>query len=165
MRVGISLEELSAWNQESSRFWKAYFDANPSALALSCDIGGAATVQQFVAHIWGVELRWAQRLAGLPVPPKEDSPTGPLDALFDLHTQADAIFLKLLAAPQESWEQTYVLDLSWVPPEARQMSRRKVALHALLHGQRHWAQLATLVRGAGLPSGFRGDLLFSPALR
>ena len=41
------------------------------------------------------------------------------------------------------------------------MSRRKVLAHALFHSQRHWAQLATLVRAAGFPSGFRGDLLFS----
>jgi uncharacterized damage-inducible protein DinB len=55
--------------------------------------------------------------------------------------------------------------MDWVPPEARTVSRRKVAVHALFHSQRHWAQLATLVRNAGFPSGFKGDLLFSPALR
>jgi uncharacterized damage-inducible protein DinB len=71
----------------------------------------------------------------------------------------------LLAAPDERWEQSYVLDFDWVPPEARTVSRRKVAAHALFHSQRHWAQLSTLVRQAGFPSGFKGDLLFSPALR
>lgn len=164
MSVGISLQELLVWNRESSNFWKSYLDAHPHVLALPCDIGGTSDVQEFVCHIWGVELRWGQRLAGLPVTPKEDFPSGPLDALFDLHTQADAIFQGLLGAPEESWEKTYVLDLSWVPPEQRSMSRRKVALHALFHSQRHWAQLATLVRAAGFPTGFRGDLLFSPAL-
>jgi uncharacterized damage-inducible protein DinB len=165
MSVGISLQELFAWNQEASDFWKAHFDANPHLLELPCDIGGATSVQDLVRHIWGVELRWGQRLAGLPVTPKEDLPEGPLAALFDLHTKADAIFRDLLTAPDDSWEQPYVLDLAWVPPDARTMSRRKIALHALLHGQRHWAQLATLIRKAGFPSGFRGDLLFSPALR
>ena len=164
MSVGITLQELLAWNRESSRFWKDHLDANPHLLALSCDIGGTANVQEFVRHIWSAELRWGQRLAGLPVTAKEDFPSGPLDVLFELHNQADAIFRDLLAAPDESWEQTYVLDLNWVPPEQRAMSRRKVALHALFHSQRHWAQLATLVRLAGFPSGFKGDLLFSPVL-
>lgn len=164
MSVGISLQELLVWNQESSRFWRSFLDANQHVLALPCDIGGTTNVQEFVAHIWGVELRWGQRLAGLPVTPKENFPTGPLEALFDLHSQADAIFLGLLAGPEKSWEQAYTLDLSWVPPESRTMSRRKVALHALFHSQRHWAQLATLVRAAGFPSGFRGDLMFNPAL-
>lgn len=161
MSVGISLQELFDWNQESSKFWKGFLDANPQVLPLPCDIGGAATVQEFVGHIWGVELRWGQRLAGLPVTPKENFPTGPLEALFDLHTQADAIFLGLLAAPRATWEQIYVLELNWVPVEKRSMTRRKVALHALFHSQRHWAQLATVVRAAGFPSGFKGDLLFS----
>jgi hypothetical protein len=39
-----------------------------------------------------------------------------------------------------------------------------MAGHALLHSQRHWAQLASSVREAGFPSGFPGDLIFSPAL-
>jgi len=31
----------------------------------------------------------------------------------------------------------------------------------LLHRQRRWVQLATLIRTAEGPSGFQGDLLFS----
>jgi len=58
-----------------------------------------------------------------------------------------------------------VLDIPGIPPEKRTPSRRKVAGHMLFHSQRHWAQLATLVRAAGFPSGFKGDLLFSSALR
>jgi len=165
MSTGITLQELLAWNQEASNFWKAHFDANPHLLELACGIGGAATVQDFVRHIWGVELRWNQRLAGLPVTPKEDVPAGPLDALFDLHNRATEIFAGLLAAPDESWNESYTLDMDWVPPEMRTVSRRKIAVHALFHSQRHWAQLATLVRNAGFPSGFNGDLLFSHALR
>jgi hypothetical protein len=36
--------------------------------------------------------------------------------------------------------------------------------HMLFHSQRHWAQLATLVRSAGFPSGFKGDILFSEGI-
>ncbi|MGC1462014.1 MAG: DinB family protein [Terracidiphilus sp.] len=165
MSVGITLQELLTWNGESSSFWNTHLEANPHLLALACDIGGTTNVQEFVRHIWGVELRWNQRLAGLPVTPREDFPAGPLDALFELHTRADAIFRDLLAAPDESWEQSYVLEMGSLPAEARSMSRRKIAVHALFHSQRHWAQLATLVRSAGFPSGFKGDLLFSRALR
>jgi len=165
MSVGISLEELLGWSQESSNFWRAHLEANPQLLVLPCDIGGSATVQEFVRHIWGVELRWSQRLAGLLMTGKEEIPSVPLEALFATHSKAIEIFRGLLAAPDERWEQSYVLDFDWVPPEARTVSRRKVAAHALFHSQRHWAQLSTLVRQAGFPSGFKGDLLFSPALR
>jgi len=165
MSTGITLQELLIWNQDASNFWKAHCDANPHLLELACGIGGTTNVQEFVRHIWGVELRWNQRLAGLSVTPKEDVPAGPLDALFELHMSATVIFTGLLAASDESWNELYSLDMDWVPPEKRTVSRRKEAVHALFHCQRHWAQLATLVRNAGFPSGFKGDLLFSLALR
>ena len=165
MTPAISFEELLAWNEETSTFWKAHLAANPALLQLPCDIGGTGNVQEFVRHIWGVELRWGQRLAGLPVTECEQMPTAPLDALFDLHVQAGGIFRGLLAAPAASWDEPYVLDVPWLPPEFRTATRRKVLGHALFHSQRHWAQLATLVRAAGFPSEFRGDLLFSLSLR
>jgi uncharacterized damage-inducible protein DinB len=164
MSAVISMEELLAWNEEASSFWKAHLDANPALLALPCGIGGAANVQEFVRHIWGAELRWAQRLAGTPETPREALPGGPLDALFALHLQAVQILRELLAGPAESWEAPYTLDVSWIPQENRTSSRRKVLAHTLFHSQRHWAQLATLTRTAGFPSGFKGDLLFSSAM-
>jgi uncharacterized damage-inducible protein DinB len=165
MSVGIAFEELLAWNEQSAAYWKTHLETHPALLELPCDIGGAATVQAFVRHIWGAELRWSQRLAALPVADREKLPAGPLDALYDLHGQAAAIFRKLLAAPEHTWSEPFVLEFDWVPQEERSVSRRKIAAHALFHSQRHWAQLATLVRSAGFPSNFRGDLLFSPALR
>jgi uncharacterized damage-inducible protein DinB len=162
--VGISLKELLAWNEEVADFWKAHLDANPHLLELPCDIGGTKNVQEFVRHIWGAELRWGQRLAGLPVMAKDQMPTEPLDAIFALHTQAVDIFRRLLTADDARWSEPYTLDLVIIPPEKRTMSRRKIALHALLHGHRHWAQLATLVRTAGFNSKFGGDLLFSRIL-
>jgi len=165
MSVGITLDELLGWNEECSAFWKSHLEANPSLLELPCSIGGTTNVQEFVRHIWGVELRWSQRLAGLPVTAREEMPAGPLDALFGLHGRAMEIFRGLLAGPEATWSEMYALEIESLPPEARSMSRRKVAGHMLLHSQRHWAQLATLVRAAGFPSGFRGDLLFSAALR
>ena len=101
----ISFEELLAWNDESAQFWKAHLDAHPELLALPCDIGGTKTVQEFVRHIWGVELRWGQRLAGLPVMAREEMPAGPLNALFELHTKANQIIGGLLASPAASWDE------------------------------------------------------------
>ena len=115
-------------------------------------------------HIWGAELRWAERLAGVPETPREAIPQGPLEALYDLHLQAMAHFRRLLADPHQDWSAPYTMDAPNLPPEQRTISRRKALGHVLFHGQRHWAQLATLARQAGAPSGFRGDLLFSPGL-
>jgi uncharacterized damage-inducible protein DinB len=164
MTPAITLEELLTWNEEASKFWKAHLDANPALLELPCGIGGAANVQEFVGHIWRVGLIWGQRLAGLPVLKKEDVPAGPLDALFGLHVKAVEIFRALLDDKTANWNETMKLDLPWIAPETPAFSRRKIAAHALFHSQRHWAQLATLVRAAGFPSGFKGDMLLSSAL-
>jgi uncharacterized damage-inducible protein DinB len=165
MTPAITLEELLAWSQEVSAFWKEHLEANPALLELPCGIGGAQNVQQFVRHIWGVELRWGQRIAGLPVSPNEEMPDGPLDAVFGLHDQAVDVYRTLLEDPAQDWDGTMTMDFPWLPPQARTASRRKVMAHALFHSQRHWAQLATLVRAAGFPSGFKGDVLFSLALK
>lgn len=164
MSVGVTMNELLAWNEEAAKFWRAHLDANPGLLTVLCSIGGSGTVQGFVRHIWSAELRWVERLAGLPLTPKEEIPAGPVSALYELHERAAAGFNELLAAPEESWSGTMVMDVPWLPEDARTISRRKALAHAMFHSQRHWAQLATLAREAGFPVKHGGDLLFSSAL-
>ncbi|MGP8253925.1 MAG: DinB family protein [Terracidiphilus sp.] len=159
--LGISLAELLAWNDEAAHKWKNHLEANPALLVVACDIGNTGNVLGFVRHIWGGELRWANRLAGLD---SKDLATGPLDALFAMHTEATDVFRSLIDGPEAAWAEPYVLDFDWVPEDKRRMSRRKIAVHTLFHGHRHYAQLATLARTAGFPAQFRGDLLFSSAL-
>jgi uncharacterized damage-inducible protein DinB len=159
----ITHEELLEWNLETSLFWKAYLDSNPAVLGLPCGIGGNATVQAFVRHIWGAELVWSQILCGLPVTDYDVWPEGPLDALFELHVEAVRNFRAALENPAERWDERAV-DYPWRRPELPRPTPRKVLAHVLFHSQRHWAQLATLVRAAGFPSGFKGDLMFSDAL-
>jgi uncharacterized damage-inducible protein DinB len=165
MTPDISFDELFAWNHESAAFWKAHLEANPALLELPCGIGGAANVQELVRHIWAGELRWCHRIAGLPELAREGIPAGPLDAVFGLHEQAEQVLRTLLDDPSQDWEKTLTLNFDWLPPQARVISRRKALAHTLFHSQRHWAQLATLVRAAGFPSEFQGDLIFSRALR
>jgi uncharacterized damage-inducible protein DinB len=164
MTPAVTLEELLAGSQESADFWKVHLDANPALLELPCSIGGAADVQAFVRHIFAAELIWAQRVAGLPEISRESIPAGPLDTLFGLHLEAVRVFRALIDDQARNWDETLTLGFSWLPPHARTGSKRKLAAHALFHSQRHWAQLATLVRAAEFPSGFKGDLLFSQAL-
>lgn len=164
MTPAITLEELLAWNDESAVFWNEHLAANPNLLELPCGIGGAATVQEFIRHIWGVELIWAQQIAGLPRTSGVDMPKGPLVALFGLHVLAAQICRKLIGDPAHDWSATLTLNYDWLPERARTGSHRKFMAHALFHSQRHWAQLATLVREAGFPVDFKGDLLFSLGL-
>jgi uncharacterized damage-inducible protein DinB len=164
MTPAITFKELLEWNCQSADFWKAHLDANPALLELPCGIGGTANVQGFVRHIWGAELIWSQRIAALPVSDRSGFPAGPLQALFDLHLEAARNFRALLDDPAYNWDKPIVMDYSWLPAEMRRPTPHKLMAHVLFHGQRHWAQLSTLVRAAGFPSGFKGDLIFSQAL-
>lgn len=164
MTAVISLEELLDWNCEAANSWKSHLNTNPALLQLPCDIGGNADVVGLVRHIWGAELIWSQRIAGLAQRDKATWPIGPLEALFDLHLEAERNFRALLKSPDTEWDGLLIFRHPALPIAAHDPSRRKVMAHALVHSQRHWAQLTTLVRVAGFPSEFKGDLLFSSAL-
>ena len=43
-------------------------------------------------------------------------------------------------------------------------SKEKILLHALIHGTRHWAQIATFVRQAGFTAQWSHDFLLTTAL-
>jgi uncharacterized damage-inducible protein DinB len=163
MTPSVTLEEMLAWNQEASNCWKAHLEANPLVLELPCGIGGNANVQAFVRHIWGAELVWSQIINGLPVTDYDVWPEGPLEALFALHLSAVGNFRSLLDRPGTSWDEPTV-HYPWRRPEHPKPTPRKATAHILLHSQRHWAQLSTLVRAAGFPSEFGGDLIFSAAM-
>src|ERR1700687_5598969 len=112
MIPAITLDELLDWNDEASKWWQTHLDATPTLLELPCGIGGAANVMEFAGHIWGVELRWGQRLAGLPLLATEDVPSGPLDALFGLHTKAAEIFRSLFDDPAQNWDDKMKIDVN-----------------------------------------------------
>ena len=114
-------------------------------------------------HIWGAELVWSQILTSLEITDYEVWPEGPLNVLFDLHLSAVDNFRALLDNPNTLWDEKSV-HYPWRRSEQPKPTRRKALAHVLLHSQRHWAQLATLLRTAGFPSGFRGDLLFNSAM-
>jgi uncharacterized damage-inducible protein DinB len=81
-----------------------------------------------------------------------------------MHTRAIQNFRSLLDDPSVAWNER-IVHYPWRKPKQPKPTPRKALAHILLHSQRHWAQLATLVRAAGFPSGFIGDLLASSALR
>ncbi len=164
MSAAITIEELLEWSREAATFWNAHFEANPALLDLPCSIDDSGIVQEFVRHIWMADFRWAQFVSGHSMTPRPDLPKGPLSALFAMHQQAAQMFQSLLDDPATNWNETFTLAYDWIPDDLRNASRRKLAAHALLHSQRHWAQLASLVRDSGHPANFWGDLIFSRAL-
>jgi len=154
----LSATELLKWNDVTAQRWKALLAAHPEALDLPCDVYGAGTVRGLVRHIIAVELRYSERLSGEPVTPYDEVPDGSLALLFGLHETAMGRYRKLLAEDTANWEET--LEFTTISAGTRSASRKTILFHAFLHGIRHYAQLATLVRQHGIKPEWPMDYLF-----
>jgi len=155
--TALSAEELILWNDATARMWHTFLSANPAALAVACDIYKAKTVGELLQHIVAVELRYAERLAGLPVSEYASVPFGTADEILATHEKAIAIFRGVLTDSAYDW--TEKMEFPTLSAGSCRSSRRSVFFHAMLHGVRHYAQLSTLVRQAGFSGNLGGDYL------
>jgi uncharacterized damage-inducible protein DinB len=154
----LTAMELLEWNDLTAQRWKALLAANPQALDLPCDVYGAGTVRGLVRHIVAVELRYSERLSGEPVTPYEQVPGGSLEELFAMHDLTINRFRHLLADEAINWEE--MLEFTTISAGTRSATRKTILFHAFLHGIRHYAQLATLVRQHGVKPDWPMDFLF-----
>ena len=152
----LSAHDLIAWNEKTAAGWQRLLTAHPELLTESCDIAGTKSVAELLQHIVAVELRYAERLADLPVSDYANISFDSLESLYSTHNRAIAIFKQLLNS-----------EIDWNAPiqfttrtmgEARS-NRKTILCHALLHGIRHYAQLATLARHCSVKPDWPMDYL------
>jgi uncharacterized damage-inducible protein DinB len=158
----LTAEETLAWLEKTSTNWRALLEAHPEVLALPCDVMGVSTVGGLLQHIVAVELRYAERLAGLPATDYAAIPFDSVEAVYATHGLAMALFREQLATNVDWDEKIEFLTRSMGPMRS---SRKSILFHALLHGIRHYAQLATLVRQHGIAPGWPMDYLFMDMVR
>lgn len=160
----LTVRELLDYTRAESEHWHRWLDAQPPAvLDLPVGTGRTATVRGLIHHIIVVERRYVDRLRGEPITTYDAVPSEPLGALF-------AVFAETRARLDEWIEQASDADLARrlefqtlsAGPQAA--SARKVVVHLLLHGVRHWAQLATSLRQHGYATDWAHDILMSDAL-
>jgi uncharacterized damage-inducible protein DinB len=163
MTAAITLEELLVDNDAATEKWKVWFAANPAALDVPCAIYNSGTVRGLLKHIFAVELRHSQRLAGKEVTSYEAIPVGSLDDLMAVHSQATQNLRKFLSGANDQ-ALLEVIQLQTVSAGTVHASRRKLLTHILLHSVRHWAQLSSLLREAGYKTDWPKDFLFSEAI-
>jgi uncharacterized damage-inducible protein DinB len=155
----LTATELLDWNDLTAQRWKTLLAANPTALEFTCDVYGVGTVRGLLRHIVAVELRYSERLSGEPVTPYEQVPDSSAEDLFALHDQTMIRYRKLLADDSIDWDEK--LEFTTVSAGTRTATRKRILFHAFLHGIRHYAQLATLVRQHGIKPDWPMDFLFS----
>jgi uncharacterized damage-inducible protein DinB len=153
----LSADEVMAWLDTTSTKWRALIEEHPEILGFPCDVMGVGTVGALLQHIVGVELRYADQLAGLPPTDYAAIPYDSAAAIYATHDRAMKMYRELLASGMDWDEKFDFVTRSMGPMRA---SRKTILFHALMHAIRHYAQLATLVRQHGIKPGWQMDYLF-----
>jgi uncharacterized damage-inducible protein DinB len=117
-----------------------------------------------VQHIFAIERRGADRLHGEEPAPLEVVRMDDVESLFAGGRAAREQLERYLASATGE-ELTSRLEWTTASGGTASASRRKIVAHALLHGIRHWAQLAAELRRQGWPTEGRHDIAFSDAIR
>jgi len=149
-------DDAIAWVETNSAKWRALIAEHPEILAMPCDIMGVNTAGGLLQHIVAVELRFAERLAGLPATDYAAIPCDSGEAIYATHDRAFALYREQLANEVDWDERIEYVTRSMGPASS---SRKTIFFHALLHSVRHYAQLATLVRHNGVPAAWFMDYL------
>jgi len=160
----IEFSELLRYNAGEARKWYEWLSKQPaSVLDLPVEIYGK-TARDLVHHIFAVELRYAQRLTGQPVSAYEDLPKDTLEGMYDIQRRAQEMLTKFLESASDD-ELNSTLTFKTISAGELSATKRKIFAHALLHGVRHWAQLATAMRKHGFQTDWGHDLLLSDAVQ
>jgi uncharacterized damage-inducible protein DinB len=159
----LSFRELLDYSDAETRRWQAWIARHPQALELPVGSGRTATVRGLVHHIIVVENRYTDRLRGEPVRAYESVPADPIDETFMAFEQGRAKLESWLASATDE-DMARPLTFETISAGTLSASARKIVAHLLLHGLRHWAQLATAMRQQGYPTDWAHDILMSDAL-
>src|SRR5215470_8853323 len=161
---GLSFGELLDYSVEEIDHWRDWFARNPKVLELACDIAGTKTVREVVLHIVAVQMRYTERLLNQRVTEYADLASKTTPELFALANKSAEDLRTLSAAANVSaWRVT--LTFPTRSAGTLTASRRKIFIHALFHGLRHWAQLATFLRQQGYPQTWQHDFIAASLMR
>ncbi len=160
---GLSTEELLNFAAGESNRWREWFEENPQTLDLPIDIAQTKSVREIVLHIFAVELRYAERVLGEPVTEYSELPTATIPELFSITEKAQKKYRHFMQSASEAEWKT-VISFPTRSAGTFSASKRKIFVHALLHGARRWAQLATMLRQNGYKQPWGHDFLMSDAM-
>ena len=152
----LSAEKMLEWNEKTSRKWRALFERHPYALVLHCDVMGTSDVAGLLHHFHMAELRYAERIAGVPET-SLDQVGKDLEASYGAHDRACAMYREFLADPDFGWQKA--IEFNTMTMGRLRSHRDTVFIHAMMHSIRHYAQLATLARQNGIKPGWAMDYL------
>lgn len=161
--TALTLEELLAWSDEERGKWEPWFARHPGALGFALKGDRFGTVAGLIGHIFEAEQRQTHRLAGSPVPERQDPVGGTAAELFAAGRRSRG-FLRETVARFGAGDWSAILEFDTASGRLS-VTKRKLALHLPLHEMRHWAQIARTVREHDVAPPGRHDLMFSEAIK
>ena len=159
-RCALRYETLLEHTSTEQHRWHDWFVDRPKAWAVPFATGRMATVGGVVAHIFAVELRYAQRLLDQEVTSWEDFRQTSIEDVFELGDHARGQLVQFLTSAPES-ELDRVLTFKTLTAGTVSASKHKIASNVFLHGIRHWGQIATVLRQNDFANQWSHDLLLS----
>jgi len=162
---GISFSELLHFNEQETDRWHEFLaKQGPAALDIPVDLGQGKTVRDLLLHMFGVELKYADRISGVPLTRPADLPKRTIDEIFSIATTAHGKMKAYLKTASEA-DLNGKITFPTLSAGEQTATRRKVLGHALIHSLRHWAQLTTEMRRRGHKAEWHHDFLFTDALQ
>ena len=160
-RCALTYEHLLEFTSMEQHRWQEWFAGNPTAWSVPFASPPMATIGGVVNHIFGVELRYTQRL--------RDERVSEWDELI-IHTSIEDVFALgdnaraslvdfLTNAPEQELDRE--LTFKTLTAGMVTASKYKIASNIFLHGIRHWGQIATVLRQNGYSTQWPHDFLLS----
>ena len=111
-----------------------------------------------------VELRYAKRLLEQPVTEYDQLSSKTTHELFSIFTRSQELMREFLSQVKDAdWNK--IMTFPTRTGGTLSASKRKIFVHAYLHGIRHWGQLATYLRQQGHKQDWQHDFVFSKVMQ
>ena len=159
-RCALSYKVLLEVTSTEHHRWRDWFLEHPKAWAVPFATGRMATIGGLVLHIFGVELRYAQRLLDQEVTAWEEFRQTSIDEVFELGDNARGQLVHFLTTAPEK-ELDRVLTFQTLTAGTISATKYKIASNIFLHDIRHWGQIATVLRQNGFVDQWPHDMLLS----
>jgi uncharacterized damage-inducible protein DinB len=159
-RCALRYDTLLELTSTEHHHWHEWFLQHPAAWDLPFATGRMATVGQLVLHIFGVELRYAQRLLDQDPTSWDDFRQTSIEDVFELGEHARAQLVQFLTTAPES-DLDRVLTFQTLTAGTVTASKHKIASNIFLHDIRHWGQIASALRQHGFADQWPHDMLLS----
>jgi uncharacterized damage-inducible protein DinB len=159
-RCALTYKALLELTSTEHHRWHEWFAEHEEAWAVSFATGRTATVGGMVLHIFGVELRYAQRLLDQRITGWEELTQVSIEEVFEVGEQARGLLVQFLTtAPEQELDK--VLTFETMTAGTVTASKYMIASNILLHDIRHWAQIATVLRQNGFTDQWGHDMLLT----